>query len=78
MGKTGVFGHLAIEVLAVDRLQATTEEALELDAEPGELTLLPVDSPEDDVLGRELAGAAEAFRNPVEGSRTRDDEIGPQ
>ena len=70
VGDPGVFGDLAEQVLAVDRLEPPAEQAGEVQPARGELLLLACRDPVDDLLGGKPPGVGEALRDAVQGAGT--------
>jgi hypothetical protein len=75
MSDTCVLVHLAEEVLAVDELQATSEETWELEAKAREMALLVVSHVADHICLVAASGSTKAFPDPVARSRAGDDKL---
>ena len=75
MGDPGVLRDLAQQVLHVDRLQASTPEAVEADAVALELFLLAFGEPQDGIGKGVVADGVEALPEAVPVRRTGDDEV---
>src|ERR1700730_7032622 len=66
MRHAGVFGNLAIDILAIDGLQRTLEKILELQPKARKFRFLTLHRPVDDILGCDSATGFEALSDTIQ------------